>query len=60
MLEDDKNPNTLRNSISYKKGFKKVPQRVPKTQGGGGMGVKAIWKKSKQKQIIFIDGFPKP
>ena len=51
MLEDEKNPNTLRKFNPYKKGFKKVPQRIPKTQGGG--GVKAVWKKSKQKQIFF-------
>ena len=26
---------------------------------GGGVGVKAVWKKSKQEQIFLKDGFPK-
>ena len=38
MLEDDKNPKTLWNFNLYKKGLKKVPQRIPKTQGRGGGG----------------------
>ena len=39
MWEDDKNPNTLRRINPYKIGFKKVTQRISKTQdGGGGQG----------------------
>ena len=33
--EDDQNQTTLRNFSLYKIGFQKVPQRVPKIQGGG-------------------------
>ena len=38
-----------------KNGKKKVPRRIPKNKGGG---VKAKLKKTKQKQIFFLDGFP--
>ena len=47
-----------------KLGFKKVPRRRPKILGGGGGGIKAIWKKSKQKlffsQIASIISIGKP
>ena len=58
MGEDDQNPNALRNFSSYKgRFFKKFLEAFQKYMGGG--GVKAVWKKSKSKQISFLDGFPK-
>ena len=55
--EDDQSPNTLRNFSLYKIRFwKKFLEGFQKTGRGG--GVKAILKKTKQKQIFFLDGFP--
>ena len=45
--EGDQNPNTF---SSYKKRFLKSFSKRSKNTGGG---VKAVWKKSKRKQIFF-------
>ena len=55
MEEDDQNPNTLRNFISYKIRFLKSSSKRSKNTGGG---VKAVRKNSKQNQIFSGDGFP--
>ena len=56
MEEDDQNTNTLRNFSLYKIKFLKSSSKRSKNTGGG--EVKAVWKKSKRKQIFFPDGFP--
>ena len=45
MWEDETNPNTLRKFNPYKIRFKKGPQRIPKTTGGG-VGSRPIGKKN--------------
>ena len=54
MLEDDKNPNTLRNFNPYKKGLKKVPQIIPKIKGGG----QGCLEKIQTEADFSSDGFP--
>jgi hypothetical protein len=51
MLEDNQNPNTVRNFSLYNIRFLKSSLKRSKNTGGG---VKAVWKKSKRKQIFFV------
>ena len=53
LLEEDKNPKTLRNFNPYKKGLKKVPQRVSKTQGGEGWGSRPFGKNPNRSRFFL-------
>ena len=54
MWEDEQNPNILRNFNPYKTRLKKFLEGFQKYRGGS----RPCGKKSKEKHIFSLDGFP--